>query len=524
MSSGAKFRLPPPSLKDFFEFNWSRIRDTAPKYGPASVPGSLLWTIQPITEDSLDISVYRFGKGLKVRYAPKDIRGLPMDKCPAVFTFELEEGLSIAFPAVQRLPDAILMQMVVNLTAPWNGHEYGPPWQIYLTQQSWRRSETGEILLQALAQFPADVDPNAFNPRVPFNSAQERDFSEIASASEISRTLRFARDNDWSMLLSCVSSLDGLNSITVTYETSLIDCEDSIPWFLGKFNELMAQDGLIGLPAATRLGITWNRTCQIEDFKVHIFLTEVGVATPEEDGPPCFIFYGPKASLKLRCESTEVAMRAVTMCYGQEPVIADHDMHNTTEWALIASIFGGIVDDKHKVQLERHIDTEESAAICKEIFVSGLATQPYRTGLGKFTTRFKPGEPYSATIAIEKGVHGEHGTAIFSEQDNRGCLLTRRLYGISVDDALWFVMKDWAQFQPRLSKPRVDPGLLYYPAEYTHVFEKYWDVLNLLSMGGTDTRSEHIWFHQPRQIAPREGPTTSGDSPAIPLHPALVMS
>jgi hypothetical protein len=39
-------------------------------------------------------------------------------------------------------------------------------------------------------------------------------------------------------------------------------------------------------------------------------------------------------------------------------------------------------------------------------------------------------------------------------------------------------MKDWAQFQPRLSKPRRDPGLLYCPPEYSHVFEKYWDVLN----------------------------------------------
>jgi hypothetical protein len=39
-------------------------------------------------------------------------------------------------------------------------------------------------------------------------------------------------------------------------------------------------------------------------------------------------------------------------------------------------------------------------------------------------------------------------------------------------------MKDWAQFQPRLSKPRLDPGLLYYPPEYSHIFEKYWDVLN----------------------------------------------
>jgi hypothetical protein len=39
-------------------------------------------------------------------------------------------------------------------------------------------------------------------------------------------------------------------------------------------------------------------------------------------------------------------------------------------------------------------------------------------------------------------------------------------------------MKDWAQFQPRLAKPRVDPGLLYYPAEFSHMFELYWDYLD----------------------------------------------
>jgi hypothetical protein len=166
--------IPPPSLKDFLEFNWARIRDASPKYGSTSVPGSLLWTIQPITDDSLDISVYRFGMGLKVRYAPKNIKGLLMEKWRAVFRFDLEDGLSIAFPAVQRLPDAILMQMVVNLTAPWDGHEYGSPWHVYLTQLLWCESETGEILLQALAQYPADANPEAFNPRVSFNSAQAR--------------------------------------------------------------------------------------------------------------------------------------------------------------------------------------------------------------------------------------------------------------------------------------------------------------------------------------------------------------
>jgi hypothetical protein len=177
----------PPSLKEFFELNWARIRDAPSKYGSTSVPGSLLWTIQPFTDDSLNISVYSFGLGLKVRYVPKNITGQSMEKWPTVFTFDLEDGLSLAFPAVPRLADAFLMQYVVNLTVPWDGHEYGAPWQIYRTQQPWRKSETGEICLQALPQYPADVNPEAFNPRVPFNSAQPRDFSEITNSQEISR-------------------------------------------------------------------------------------------------------------------------------------------------------------------------------------------------------------------------------------------------------------------------------------------------------------------------------------------------
>jgi hypothetical protein len=121
---------------------------------------------------------------------------------------------------------------------------------------------------------------------------------------------------------------------------------------------------------------------------------------------------------------------------------------------------------------------EEAAVWNRETLIAGLAIQPYGIGLGKFTAKFRPIEPYSATIAIEKGTHDEHGTAIYFEQGTRRCLLTRRVYGISDEDRLWYVMKYWAQFQPRLSKPRLDPGLLYYPPESSHIFEKYWDVLN----------------------------------------------
>jgi hypothetical protein len=416
--------------------------------------------------------------GLKVRYQLKAQKGLEMEKWPTVYTCDLDDGLSIAFPAVPRLPDAFLMKYMVNLTAPWDGHEYGTPWQIYLTQQPWRKSETGEIYLQAMLSYPAGVDPEALNCRVPFNAAQSRDFSEITDKQEISRILKFGRDNDWSMLLFCVSSLDGTNSATVTYETSLADCEDSIPWYSTKFNALMQEDALIGLPVAARVGVLWNRTCGIEDFKVHIFITEMGISTPEQDGPPCMILYGPKATLKLRCESYDVAIRAITMCCGQQPGIRDEDIHHTKEWATIAAMNGGVIDSRHRVHLEGKHALEAVAIWNKETFIAGLATQPYGSGLGKFTAKFKPEVPYSATIAIEKGVHGEHGTAIYFEQGARRCLLTRRIYGISDEDTLWYVMKDWAQFQPRLSKPRLDPGMLYYLPEYSHVFEKYWDVLN----------------------------------------------
>jgi hypothetical protein len=481
ISAQCEFRLdykgpPPPSLKAFFNLNWQRIRAASDRFGSTSVPGSLLWTIQSFTEETLDISVCRFGMGLKVRYQLKAQKGLEMEKWPTVHTCELGEGLSIAFPAVSRLPDATLMKLMVNLTSPWDSHEYGTPWQIYLTQRPWRKSETGEIWLQSMPYYPAELDPEAYNCRVPTSAAQSRDFSEITNPKEVSRILKFARDNDWKMLLSCASSLDGTNSVTVTYETTLADCEDSIAWYWTKFKELMQSDGLIGLPAAARAGITWKRTCRVEDFRVHIITGETGVNTPEQDGPLCMIFYAPKATLKFRCESSEIAMRAITMFYGQG--LDKGETHHTKEWALIRSINGGIIDDKHRVQLIGRHSLDAVATWNKEVFETGLATQPYGAGLGKFTAKFKPDQPYAATITIEKGVHDEHGTAIYFEQNGRRCLLTRRIYGISDEDTFWYVMKDWAQFQPRRNKPRLDPGYLFYQPEYGHFFEKYWDVLN----------------------------------------------
>jgi hypothetical protein len=109
--------------------------------------------------------------------------------------------------------------------------------------------------------------------------------------------------------------------------------------------------------------------------------------------------------------------------------------------------------------------------------MDGLASEPYRISTGKFAAQFKPDKPYSATIAIEKGLHDDHGTAILFEEPNRRCLITRRILRKSDEETFWQVMTDWAQFQPRKAKPRVNSGQIFYPTEYSHIFEAHWDFI-----------------------------------------------
>jgi hypothetical protein len=348
-------------------------------------------------------------------------------------------------------------------------------WPLFLEQKSWRKSETGEIYLEASLEFSGTVDPHAKNPRIPFNSAKFPDETEIHSDSDISRTLKFARDNDWSCSLSYASTFDGTNAITVTYAVSLEDVEDKITWYWNKFVALAELDGLVGFPALARDEITWKRHCFIGDHDIHIVLCEVGVATTEEDGPPCFWIYAPRAFLKFRAESIDVAERMLTMCYNKAPDFVER--HVGKFWALIARIDGGTIPKKFSANLEQEMSLELATAWNKDTLMEGLASEPYRTGTGKFVAQFKPDRPYSATIAIERGVHGEPGTAILFEQANRRCLVTRRIYKLSDEDTFWEVMKDWANFEPRLAKPRRDAGQIFYPAAYSHMFETHWDFI-----------------------------------------------
>jgi hypothetical protein len=177
----------------------------------------------------------------------------------------------------------------------------------------------------------------------------------------------------------------------------------------------------------------------------------------------------------MRCESVDLANHYLTMMYGEMPEVTC-ELH-TCEWAMIASLNGGEISAKHRVIRNPDLAVNP-LAYNRKIFDAGLATQSYDKGLDRFTAKFDPNVEMSAVVAIEPCCHFDHGTAIYFSQEKRRCVLTNTLYGLTDDESLSYTLQAWAKFQPRLAKPRCEPGQLYYPAAYTHVFQKYWDHLD----------------------------------------------
>jgi hypothetical protein len=166
----------------------------------------------------------------------------------------------------------------------------------------------------------------------------------------------------------------------------------------------------------------------------------------------------------------------LTMCYNAEPRVTKR-IHGKF-WALIESINDAEIPKSLEESLRQQSTLEIATAYNRETFMDGLVAEPYKIDIGKFTAQFKRSKPYSATIAIEKGIYGEHGSAILFEQENRRCLLTQHFYDLSDETVFWLTMREWANFEPRLSKPRSDAGQVYYPAAYSHMVEEHWDYLH----------------------------------------------
>jgi hypothetical protein len=356
------------------------------------------------------------------------------------------------------------------ITAIPDGPQLIKPWQLFLEQKPWRKSESGEIVVNSSLQF-SGMDPHGENPRVPFNSAKFPDETEITSPSDISRTLKFARDSQWPFFVSVASTFDNTNAITVTYQSNLEGCEDSVDWFWFQFLAQLKIDNMLGLPVASRVGANFTKKCFIGDYCLHVMLYEEGVETTECDGTPCFFVYAPRAVMKFRAEDVASVHRMITMCYNEEPRSGEQ-LHGKF-WALIEGINGGEIPKQCYLKLRGTYPPEVVYGYNRDTFMAGQASAPYRSGIGKFAAQFKPDKPFAATMAIETGLHGEHSIAILFEQKTRRCLLSERYLSDSDVDTFWRAMKLWAEFDPRAAKPRSQAGQLYYPAVYSHMVEQY---------------------------------------------------
>jgi hypothetical protein len=51
-----------------------------------------------------------------------------------------------------------------------------------------------------------------------------------------------------------------------------------------------------------------------------------------------------------------------------------------------------------------------------------------------------------ATMAIVKGFHEDHGTAVYLAQGKGPCLLISTTYGLSNEEVSWKILADWASF------------------------------------------------------------------------------
>jgi hypothetical protein len=124
---------------------------------------------------------------------------------------------------------------------------------------------------------------------------------------------------------------------------------------------------------------------------------------------------------------------------------------------------------------------EDMVSINGAVLDAALRTQNYDKGLEKFVRKFDPEQEMTAVVANESGRQGDAGWAVAFKQGPRRCLLLDTTDGLSEEETLWVALAHWARFQPRLSRPRQEPGELFYPDAASHILEESWEYFGDLS-------------------------------------------
>jgi hypothetical protein len=390
------FGPPPDSLRTLFNIAHAAIEAIPPTLGSLGIPNALSWSKHPFTEADIDSTITKSNDGLLVTFSRHDMPGAPIASFDQAYALKLPSGLRISFGAEKNASDFTITGYLANATAPiLESGLYGDPWRILLMAMPRRDTETGEIWTSALPSYPPDLEPRLPNPVVPRNAVRSLCYTETDRPKEMQRLLKFGRDSAWPLSVSVASTLDGSNSVTVTYSIDYEECDSSRAWFTAKFLAAAQEDQVLGLPAIYRPTATWTLKLRKEDASFRGILYEDGASTPEDDGCPCYLVYGQKATMKLRCETIEVADRALTCLYGSSPEMTEQ-VH-TSEWAMVASI-GGRIPEKHRLVQVDPIDDPDAYNV--EIQNLAKASQAYDRGLERFIGKFDSSTTMTATMAI----------------------------------------------------------------------------------------------------------------------------
>jgi hypothetical protein len=152
----------------------------------------------------------------------------------------------------------------------------------------------------------------------------------------------------------------------------------------------------------------------------------------------------------------------------------------TREWALAASIGDddrqGVVPIQYRLP-ETQATPNETKAVHERILETAVRTQNYDRGLEKFVRKYENLEAMSATLAIQDGWQGDHGWAIFVKQGPKRASLLDTVDGLSMEEVFWTALACWAIFKPRSESVRKFPGRIYYPDQFSHIVQKYWNHL-----------------------------------------------
>jgi hypothetical protein len=105
------------------------------------------------------------------------------------------------------------------ITAPWNGKQYGPPWEILLAVQPWRIGEQGNVSAQTIqVSLIKTWEANWTQEKVRLCATPIATSIYRSRPKESTAYLKFGGHSNWPLSVTLASALDAEIPLSITYD------------------------------------------------------------------------------------------------------------------------------------------------------------------------------------------------------------------------------------------------------------------------------------------------------------------